>query len=323
MPRYADLPVAVDLHGTLAIEVTAYVENELGWQVVEVTGPPAPALLLAGTVHPDLPCAVVRDGAVEGTAVRDALVAGAIDVIGWPHDRARLAALPQRVADAVTADPPGPAPVLRWIRGAAGGVGTSTVALGLGGLVAWSGRRALVVGDDDLLRLCGHPPWTGPGMAELADVSGAEAAAAVADFARSVAGVEGLAVLGSGRCAGRGAVTVAGWPADVVIVDERTGGGPSGGVHPGRDDGGLVVARPDGALRDLLAAGGTGPVLLVGDGPVDRARVRRAVGTRLAGWLPWSARVARAGMAGAVPAGLPGSWVAMLRALGRSGGESG
>jgi hypothetical protein len=39
------------------------------------------------------------------------------------------------------------------------------VTLAIGALLALSGSRPLVVGDEDLLRLCGLDPWRGPGAA--------------------------------------------------------------------------------------------------------------------------------------------------------------
>jgi hypothetical protein len=84
-----------------------------------------------------------------------------------------------------------------------------------------------------------------------------------------------------------------------------------------RADGGdradVVCARPDahlGAAADL-----PGGVLLVGDGPLDAAQVRGALGRPPLGAVPVSARVARAGALGRVPSALPGSWLKVLRTV--------
>lgn len=289
--RYVDLPVCVDLPGRLGEEVTAFVEAEAGWQVVGGDGPLLPVLTLAERASGPS-SVVVRPGVVASSDVREGLLAGALDVISWPEDRLRLLSLPGRLRPAAE----GPAaPVLR-IAGCRGGVGTSTVALAVAATIAWSGGRALVIGDAGLHRLAGIDAWNGPGAAELSALGG-QAAHEVERVARPVAGVAGLSVLrGDGRVPGP-----AGWPYEMVIVDLGVSG--AGEAH-------LVVGAADGSLIDAPAGG---DVLVVEHGPLDRAGVRRQLGRSPAGWLPYSARVARAGLAGRVPSGLPGSWVKALR----------
>lgn len=294
-----DLPVTVDLDGVLGQEVTAYVESEAGWQVVADGGPPRPVLALTDRPRTGQPCVVVVPGTPGAEQTRAALLAGALDVVGWPADRRRLLDAPLRAsgtrpATATTA-------VLR-VAGASGGAGTSTVALALGGLLAWQGRRTVVAGDEDLLRLCGLAPWQGPGAAEVAVLEATDARAEVAGLVRGVPGVPGLAALGgagAGWAAGTGGAAGA-WPADAVVVDLRT-------RHEGAD---VLVARPDAGLAAL--AGSRVPVLVVGEGPLDARGARRVVGRAPLAWLPASARVARAGLAGRVPSGLPGRWLALL-----------
>jgi hypothetical protein len=92
-----------------------------------------------------------------------------------------------------------------------------------------------------------------------------------------------------------------------VVVDAGVVG--TGMVAPGAV--GLVCARPDAHLVGANARGC--PVLLVGEGPLPAAAARRLVGGNLAGVVPWSARVARAGAAGRVPSALPGAWLRELR----------
>lgn len=303
MRTLQDLPVAVDLPGVLGQEVTAYVEGEAGWQVVSDGGPPHPVLTLTDRPRPGSPCVVVVDGVPGHDQTRAALLAGALDVVGWPADRARLIEAPLR-AQAIR-PPRGGARVLR-VGGASGGAGTSTVCLALGGMLAWAGRRVLVVGGDDLLRLCGRAPWDGPGAVEVAALDAVDARREVAALARSVAGMERLAVLGGADARGGAGPSsrrdgARDWPADVVVWDERAG--------PAEAD--VLVGRPDAGLR--AAAGATVPVVVVGEGPLDARAVRRVLGRPPLVWLPASARVARAGLAGRVPSALPGRWLAGLR----------
>lgn len=300
MRALRDLPVSIDLGGEVAGEVTAFVEGEAGWQVVAAGGPPRPVLALTAAPRPGPPCVVVVPGTPSVEETRAALLAGALDIIGWPADRARLLDVPLRAAG--TRPATGRTAVL-VIGGASGGAGTSTVALALAGLLAWGGRRTVVAGDDDLLRLAGLGPWQGPGAAEVAALDVEEATREVAGLVRPVAGVAGLAVLGGDR-AGRvvaGANGASAWPADTVVVDLR--------ADPAGAD--LIVARPDAGLR--AAAGTSAPVLLVGDGPLDARGARRVLGRAPLAWLPASARVARAGLVGRVPSALPGRWLAVLR----------
>lgn len=298
--RNEDLPVALDLPDGLAAEVASFVETEAGWQVVGTDGGLAPALAIASGPRPGVPSVVVVEGPADGEQVRAALLAGALDVIAWPQDRRRLLDAPLRVR-ATGRQAGGPA-VFR-VAGCAGGVGTSTVTLAVGGLLAWSGRPTLVVGGDDLLALCGLGPWTGPGAAELAALAPADAAAEVAGLARAVPGVDRLTVLGGGG----GVAGTGGWPLAAVVADLRA---PTH-LH-GAD---LVCARADSRLRALGPLGGDVPVLVGESGPLDRAGVRRLLGRAPVGWVPWSVRVARAGVSGRVPSGLPGSWISTLRAV--------
>ena len=296
-----DLPVALALPQPLLDEVAAWVEGDTGWQLVSLDGPPTPALVLSSAPLTDRPFALLVDGVPSADAVRRGLQQGAVDVIGWPDERGRIAAVAASAAPAA-ARGSGTARTVSCVRvaGTAGGVGTSTVCLAIGGVLAWSGLRVVVAGDDDLLRLCGHAPWEGPGLLEMAALRPADAGGEAGSLARPVDGVDGLAVIGGG---GAALASTEGWPVDVVVADMR--------ATATLDDANLVVARPDGALR--CAAGTTAPVLLVGAGPADSRGARRLLGHPPHAWLPHSARVARAGLAGRVPSSLPGSWLAALR----------
>lgn len=294
--RLDDLPVSVDLPEPLSSAVVAYVEAEGGWQVVAADGPPSPVLHLASRVDGQRPTVVVHPGRVPAEALRATLLDGAVDCIGWPDERERILQVPTRLP---TAHRETVRPALLRISGTAGGVGTSTVCLAVGGLLAWGGLEALVVGADDLLGLCGLGDWTGPGAAEVVGLDPREAAAEVAGLARPVAGVPGLTVL---RGAGAAVEEVAGWGCQVVVVD-------CGTAHLDRAQ--LVCGPRDASLR--RAADVTAPVLLAERGPLTSVQARRVLGRRPAALLPTSARVARAGLAGRVPAALPGSWLDVLR----------
>lgn len=297
-----DLPVAVELAGELGREVSRYVEVEAGWQVVETGGPLAPVLTVGSAPAAPGACVVVVEGTPTPEQVRAHLLGGALDVLGWPDDRARLLDAPLRVRDEpVIQDHP----ALLRVVGTAGGVGTSTVALAMAGLAAWAGRRVAIVGDDDLLALCGLDDWTGPGASELLALDPQAASAEFPTVARPVPGLSHLLAL---KGAGSLIPPATPWPVDAIISDLRTA--PAAGWP---DGGGLiVVARPDGSLR--RAQGSRSPVIVVGRGPLDRSGVRHCLGRKPEAWLPFSARVARAGLAGRVPSSLPGSWLAALRA---------
>ncbi|MDQ3538164.1 MAG: hypothetical protein M3415_05145, partial [Actinomycetota bacterium] len=165
MRRLEDLPVCVELPGALGEEVAAYVEGEAGWQVVGNDGPLMPVLTVAASLRPGVATVVVTDGPPDQAAVHNALLGGALDVVAWPRERARLLEAPLRIRATAAGRN---APAVCRVAGAGGGAGTSTIALTVAALAGWAGRRALVVGGDDLLALAGMPPWPGPGAAELA-----------------------------------------------------------------------------------------------------------------------------------------------------------
>ena len=81
-----------------------------------------------------------------------------------------------------------------------------------------------------------------------------------------------------------------------------------------------LPCRADGP--GLAAAGRTtaAAVVVIGSGPAATSAVAAACGSRRRVHLPRSARVARAGLAGRVPAGLPGSWLRPLLPLARGRG---
>jgi hypothetical protein len=281
-----DLPVTVALPAPLSTQVATWVERDLGWQVVDAAGVLAPALALADRTCGALPWIAVTDGPPAAEHVRRHLTSGAVDVVGWPQDRLRIPLLAAQIeqgrdaADTETSR--------LTVAGVAGGVGTSTIALAIGGLLAWSGAAALVSGDTDLLALAGV---AGPGGSR-------HDAAPTAAAPAAVPGVAGLSVVGRGADVAAGA-----WSGDVVVVDAGTAV---------TSDATLVVSRSDRGLRRAGAFGR--PVVIVGDQPLVARDARRLLGAPPLVRLPLSARVARAGLEGRVPAALPGTWLRELRA---------
>lgn len=291
--------VGVALSPPLADEVTAWAEAEAGWEVVGPDGPPTPRLVLAEAARRDRPTVVVRDGAVDAETVRGALDDGAVDVVAWPDERQRLLAAPARVAAAGTARS---VPTVR-VAGLAGGAGASTVAMALGGLLAWSGRHVVVVGGEGTGVLAGLGAWGGPGAAEVAALAG-DAAAEVDALAVAVPGVPRLRLLG-GLPRGAAPPATGGWPADAVVIDA--------GVVAASDPGGaeLWVGPPDARL--VAARSVAGPLVVVGERPLPPGQAGRVAGRSPTVVVPWSARVTAAALRGRVPADLPGRWLQRLR----------
>lgn len=293
MESQRDLPVCVDLAGRLGAEVAAFAEAEAGWQVVAADGPLVPLFTLGTCVRGDRATAVVLEERPDAAVLREAMLAGALDVIVWPDERDRLLRVPERVV--LESGRGGTTPLLT-VAGTRGGVGTSTVALTIAATVAWSGGQALCVGDRGLVRLAGLGVWEGPGVAEVVAL-GRHAVTELPALARLVPGVPGLAVLGGGGPLGDAST----WPYDLVVHDRGST----------TDDGADVMVA--GADATVEAAAPAGVVLVVEHGPLNRAAVAAKLGRAPDGWLPYSPRVARAGSAGRVPSALPGSWVAAVR----------
>lgn len=267
-----DLPVVVALPAPLHAAVTAWVEGDLGWQVVDPSGPLPPVLALADAPCTGLPWIAVTDGPPDDDTVTAQLTAGAEDVVGWPDGRERIPLVATRVDVTRRVGPRRPRVS---VAGVAGGVGTSTLALAIGGLLSWGGAAVLVVGGAAVL-----------GLAGVSDRVSAGAHAAVP-------GVTGLSV-----SAGRGDTAGAGWAGDVVVVDDGTRVTPTTTV---------VVTRPDAGLR--RARDVARPTVVNGRSPLGPSEARRVLGRMPLAQLPWSVRVARAGLAGRVPSGLPGRWL--------------
>jgi hypothetical protein len=268
MTDISALPVAVDLaDAELAADVIAHVESHLGWQVIR-PGPHLPVWLrIADRTDHETPTVVV---AWHPTAdlTRHALQAGALDVLAWPADADRLRTLRP------SPQPAGrPADRVIGVAAAAPGVGTSTVVLALGALLAWDGHRTVVVTDAPGRRLVGIED---PGLVE-------------------VAGVEGLAVASDRRCVS------AADRVQVLLAD-------LGVARRGQ----VLVGRPDHHLAAALAARDPLAVVTVGVGGLRPEQLRRMVGWRCHVTADVCFRTARAGFDGRVPVGLPGRYLARL-----------
>jgi hypothetical protein len=308
----AALPVELALRGRSLETVRRAVEGTLGWQPVDedtaALVPPALRLLDVGGAA-DLPRTAGGRGHVPslllvGATDDPVAVAQAVltsrpsEVLAWPSDTADLAAAAARATSGPIERAPGVATVR--LGGAAGGVGTTTVALALAGLAAWRGHTALVASADALL-LPDGAPLVEPGALAAPDL-----------WSRAVpaTGVPGL----------RTVRTLA--PAvDVGLTDPAIGVavldlGPATEVD-------VLVCRPDAHGVAALATTTAGAAVVVGSGPVPDRELSAAAGPRRAIAVPWSARVARAAVVGRVPAALPGRLVRSLRPLVPSGDRGG
>lgn len=287
------LPVRLSLDARLQEQVTGFVEGPLGWQVTRDEELPAALALSAVGAPPvtDVPTVLlVRDDDPPDRAARQARDAAA--VLRWPDERDRLRA----VADELLRRGGRSRPGITTVRlgGAAGGVGTTTVALALGGLLGWHGQPTLVVTTGDV---------------PLPDVPVVDPSALSAhrtwDAAARVAGVPNLRVLATTA----GSRAPAEVPGDVVVLRDD-------GVSADVD---VLVCARDRAGASALDTTVAAAAVVVGRGAIPpaawtrltRARVRQV-------HLEWSARVGRAGVQQRVPASLPGRWLAGLAPLARS-----
>lgn len=267
MTNPSAIPVRTDFADhALGVAVGRWVEAHLGWQVV-ADSPHLPARL--HLADRPLPGAVL--------VTRDPLAVHDGPVVVWPDQAEALRT--------ITPDPPPrPRGTTVLVGGAAGGVGTSTVAVALAAVHAWSGVRTwLVAGPATQAML-------GVASGQVAEVPAAPGLAVTADPA-----------LAARRCGVE----------DRVVVDA--------GVLVGAS---VLVARPDGALVAALDAATDGTrrprvVVTVGQGALRPAEVARLLADhpvegRRHVHLPWDLRIGRAGLRGRLPGDLPGRWVRTL-----------
>ena len=290
------LPVMLHLAGRHADGLRRWVEGVLGWQAIdsETAGlvPPALEICDIGAAG-DLGTApvprllVVADDDPPEVAAAAAAVLRPHATVAWPSGRERLSELAEH---AVSSRRPVTSAVRRLrIGGSAGGVGTTTVALGIGGLAGWSGSGTLVV-------------VRGAGLSFRELPSAALSGPDVWGRADELAGLSETRVVRAADATSAPELTD---PRVGVLVEDR-------GVEVDVD---LLVCRRDAAGLAALELTTAAVVVVVGDGPVGVDQLRRAADGRRALAMPWSARVARAGLAGRVPAGLPGAWLRRLRPL--------
>lgn len=284
------LLASLALEGAHAEAIRRYVESRPGWQLTD-DGPLRPQVLLADVpgapAGGDVPVLLlVTDDVAPARAATAAARTGAAAVLAWPGGRDRLArAAAELRPDAVRAG------VGLTVGGAAGGVGTTTVALALAGLAAWDGRRVLAL-------VHGSVPAPAGTVVDPADLAGPGAwrAATVAP------GCGRLRVLRCSRPPAR--LPVEAGPAELVVRDLGVGA-----------DVDVLVVRRDRSGLDALQATPAGTVACADAGPVRAERMVAAAGGRRLVVLPRSVRVARADLAGRVPAALPGRWLALLRGI--------
>lgn len=290
------LPVAVDTDPGVRDPLKRHLEGVLGWQVVDPTTAALvpPVVRFVDGQRPSVDDGVPRVLVVD--ADRDVLqVARAVSatvphaIIGWPSERDQLPATVEAAIDAIGAVE-ATGRVVR-VGGAAGGVGTSTVALALAGLAAWDGLRSLAV-------MRGHVPVRDP-----VDVtSGAIGALDLFSRARIVDGVGGLRVV---RVVDDSRVADPMDPAiEMSIIDQ--------GVDADVD---VIVVRPDASALDVVPVTTASTVIVVGSGPVAPRQIAEVAAGRRGVAVPTSNRVARAGFERRVPAGLPGAWLRRLEGV--------
>lgn len=323
--RVVGLPVEVRGPDHVVTQVGAFVEATLGWQVTDGDGLPAVVRLVAAGAAPGQRESVAEasewsGGRADGLPVialvgpdddplAAAMVAASADsVVAWPGGHEGLA---DRVFAVLgrTVDPPSDRAPLR-VAGAAGGVGTTTVALALGGWVAWGGRPALVVA-------AGTAPVADVAVAAPDVVAGHRVWAA----ARPVRDVEGLRVVGCD-----GPVARVGAPRGVrVVVDQ--GVAPVGAGGPAQEWPSIagqaapvalpdvLVVRRDRAGCEAVREHPGAVVVLVDDGPRSRREVAASAGGRDLVVVPSSVRVVRAHEHRAVPAAMPRQILDALRGV--------
>lgn len=292
----AALPVAFDVRERLGLTLRRTVEGQLGWQPVDADTaalvPPAVRLVDVTAAGPDpVPTVLVvapDDDPYEAAEAGHRLRPQAI--VTWPGDGPGLVA----AVAAATAAPRslGPAATVTRVGGAAGGTGTTTVALALAGLAAWRGRPTLIASRDRLLLPAAAPRVEPPALA-------------AADLWARAAPVVGVPQARAVRTTSPPVdVAVADPRASVVVLDL--------GVA---DDVDVLVCRADAAGRDAIARTSAAAVVVVGEGPVPRRELVAVIGGRRRVEVPWSARAARAALVGRVPAALPGRLVHALAPL--------
>jgi hypothetical protein len=300
------LPVAVDVAAPTAAAVRAWCEGTLGWQVVDGDDrdPVPPVVRLvdhAAEVDPagrlaaaagavgakEATVLLLPDGVEAASAAEAARRLQPVGVLRWPAERDQLPDLVERVLASGRDGHVGMPSLL--VGGSAGGVGTTTVALALGGLRAWAGTSTLVA-------------VRGDGLSPRAVPTAALGAADLWAAADPRPGVDGLR-----------AVRLVDHAPLPQVVDPALGSVVlDAGVASEVD---VLVCRLDRAGVSALERTGAAVTVVVGEPLLPSRTVRALLGGRPVVRLPWSARVARAGLRDRVPADLPGTFLTALRAV--------
>lgn len=295
-PELEALPVALDLAGPDGARTTAWVESVLGWQPVTGDGvglSPRVRIVDVPTASTAAPTAVPS---VLLVAEDDAAIAVAEAttrlrpeaVLAWPDRRSEL---PTTVAGLTAGSRPVPdGEGDHRVGGASGGVGTTTVTLALGALLAWRHGPTLAA-------VHGAVPLTVPRTVPVDGLAGPRAWS----DATPVPSVPGLRV-----------VRVERPPVDAPVAADGAGVVRDVGVGADAD---VLCVRRDAAGLAAIERSVAAAVVVLDDGLVPPAALRGAAGGRRLVTVPRSARVARAGMLHRVPAALPGSYLRALAPL--------
>lgn len=304
------LPVTVDAAEPTGAAVRSWCEGTLGWQVVDgddrdpvppvvrlvdhlaqadhlaQVDPRAHGGVTTGSARPGAATVLLLPDGVEAVSAADAarrLRPAA--VLRWPSQRDQLPELAERLLTAGRDRHAGVPSLL--VGGSAGGVGTTTIAWALGGLRAWSGTPTLVA-----VRGSGLSPRAVP-----------TAALGAADLWAAADPRPGVAGLRSVRLVDHAPLPPLVDPAIGSVVLDA-------GVACEVD---VLVCRLDRAGAVALERTGAAVTVVVGEPLLPSRTVRELLDGRPVVRLPWSARVARAGLRDRVPADLPGSFLAALR----------
>lgn len=293
------LPVTVEMEEPVAARLRAYLEGTLGWQVIDdstrTVVPPLCRLVGVDTEpssDPSPTVLLVTDDDAPAAAAVAAVRSDPIAVMRWPEDRERLAEeLPSILSRSPHRD--GMEGELR-VGAAAGGVGATTIAIGLGALLAWSGRPTLVVASGPVpvpdVRMLAPDDLESPGTWRAAALTPGCPALRVV---RTASGSAGAAVDGG--------------PLGATVIRDL-----------GRaEDADVLVLRRDRAGVEALDVTSAGVAVVVDDGVVPIRHLSRLAGHRRLLVVPSSVRVARAHALQRIPGSLPGAWLRVLAPLAR------
>lgn len=295
--RTSALPIELQLGGRHADAVRRWVEGTLGWQPVDrATARLVPPVVVlrdldgvpAAGEQVSVPVLLLVDDDADAGRVAQVAVEVAPDAVAmWPSERAALVSHVDVLLG--RSRPHGVGGRTLRVGGAAGGVGTTTIAYALAGLAAWHGGKTLLA-----VRGAGLPPrpMTTAALA-AADIF------ARADEVPGVPGCRAVQLIDDDLLPD---------PTDLAVRTAVVDLGVAGDVD-------VLVCRPDRAALVAIESTTAAGIVVMGSGPVPTRAMVRAAGGRRVLSMPWSARVARAGLLGRLPAALPGAWLRRLMPL--------